>query len=268
MRRNFFILGFLGLAFAFILTYSCNDSIGINTEESLNQRESKLNCLYYSNIPVDSLNFDFIGKQHNDFLLKVMENMEKEDEWSLDGVINSFEKFGILITNKDALPQSYQMYLDSTYSFIINNFNSVESKVYYDNIFSLLDNSESLNEYKFNLSKNLEKAREVIQCEADFMIIEGTSKLMEYSTLFWAPRTWGGQGNFDRFVENRVNTRAPRWSWRKMAIGDGLGVGSGLIGSAVVIGLTVASGPVGWGILGGTIASAAFGSAFGGAGVP
>lgn len=261
MRKKIFIFSMIGLAFAFILTYSCNDSLtGLN--ESIEKRSELNGCNYNLIAPADSFNFEFIGQKHNELLLPIMEDLHRSNDYSINRIMYNFRKLGFTFDSTYLL-NSYETYITDCYNKVISNLNSEKAKTYYNNIYILMDSSNNLIDYKNKLDINFSNALNEGLCTADLKIIEGSTSIAKYSAFFWAPKSWGGQGNYDKYAKQDMRAR---WKWGNAALGDISGCGAGMIVGAFAIGFF--GGPVGGAFAFGIIGSAVAGSTFGGAGIP
>lgn len=265
MKKKFFILGLIGIFLTFVLIYSCNYDTLSPIDDANKKSIDARTCTNYLIAPLDSFNsfnFDYIGEKHNEMLLTVMQDLHRSNDYSIERIMYNFNNLGFTYDSITLL-NTYGTFTTDSYDNVISHLSSNEAKMFYNNIFISLDSASNLSDFRNKLDANFLNAQNASLCPADLKIIEGSSSIAKYSALFWAPREWGGQGNYDRYANKELRAR---WKWGNAALGDIAGCGTGMIIASLTVGFF--GGPVGGAYLFGVIATTVASSTFGGAGIP
>ena len=256
MKKKFFILGLLGLAFAFILSFSCNDGLEYN---SIDQKA--LNLRSENNIPLLTVSqIDSIGILHNDVL-----------DYFLD---NYFTSSDTLLTQSEFIAKYFNI-IKLKYPNIDTNFNKIildnlpvnrdSFPLYLKQYADLIDVVLAYNNY-LQISSGLEDLVTNVNGNRELTSIEKQNVLImlsvaKHSAYYWLPVEYGGlgigYGHIYDFYDENNKPDILAINWKNIV---GVDAESAAAGGILWCGAAIFGGPVG---VGGWITATCGGAAVG-----
>jgi hypothetical protein len=230
MKKKILLLSSL-LMFITIAFIACKKDLSMNTVQQTESTNSTNSLARYSSeyTPVDFEAVN-VGGIHNQLLEDAFEELLSTNEDYLDFVLNYFHNVEFDYEGLGMSKPEWEELLSTVngnmidMDFDLRNYNGEElnenTKSYIIQILDLCDDIVNLELFNESVDQIVEDASEEI-FDIDFDIIKASALVAKSSAKLWAPTSIGGDGFYDRFIENGGSAHAKqlKW-WQKALVGD------------------------------------------------